>query len=158
MSSTMTHPPTTKQAAVSTLLKQLLANTYVIYTKTQNFHWNLIDRDFASLHKFLETQYEDLAEAADEIAERLRMIQEAAPGSMQEFLRLTTLKEAASPSAPISGADAIHQLLDDHMVIIKEMKEAIAQFDDIGDIGTADLLTQRLRAHEKTAWMLRSHL
>lgn len=158
MSSTLISQPHNQQAALSKLLKQMLANTYVVYVKTQNFHWNLLDREFASLHKFFESQYEELADAVDELAERVRMLREASPGSMQEFLRLATITEVAYPSILIHGLEAITALLHDHQTIIEELKESISQFAEAGDPGTADLLTQRLRSHEKTAWMLRSHL
>lgn len=158
MSSTLISQQSNRQTALSKQLKQLLANTYVIYVKTQNFHWNLLDREFVSLHKFFENQYEELADAVDELAERVRILGEASPGTMQEFLRLATLKEAAYPSIVIQGIEAITALLCDHQTIVEDLKESISQFAEAADPGTADLLTQRLRSHEKTVWMLHSHL
>lgn len=133
----------------------LLADTYVLYAKTQNFHWNVIDPRFYSLHIFLEKQYEELAEALDEIAERIRMLGEHAPGNLKQFIEMTNLKEA---SQEINGDKMIKQLLDDHEAICAFIRKGIELASSLGDEGTADLLIQRLRAHEKHAWMLRSHL
>lgn len=135
-------------------LSCFLANTYILYLKTQNFHWNVVDPRFYSLHKFFEEQYENLAEAVDEIAERIRMIGGIAPGTMSEFLQLTTLKEGDST---LGGDAMLHQLLSDHEVLIRQCHHLIEQGTEAGDDGSADLCIQRVRYHEKTAWMIRSH-
>ncbi len=136
-------------------LSQILANTYVIYVKTQKFHWNVIDQRFYSLHKMFEEQYEQLAEALDEIAERIRMLEHPAPASMKDFLKLATIKETENNPG---GQQMIRALLNDHEQIIREIRPWIAEFTDMHDDGSSDMLIGRIRAHEKTAWMLRSHL
>lgn len=140
---------------ISQQLCHILADTYILYVKTQNFHWNLIDPRFYSLHLFFEKQYEELAEAVDDFAERIRTMGSLAPGSMQEFLKLGALEE--SP-AHLSGDEMIQVLLRDHTIVAKHLREHIKPIQDLGDEGTADLLIEKLRFHEKTAWMLQSHL
>jgi starvation-inducible DNA-binding protein len=137
------------------LLSHILADNYVLYVKTQNFHWNIVDPRFYSLHLLFEEQYEDLAEAADDLAERIRMIQGRAPATMAEFLELTSLKE---PKEQLEGNQMISELMHDHEVIAGKMRAGIVKSGEMGDDGTMDLLTERLRKHEKAAWMLRSHL
>lgn len=134
-------------------LGKLLADTYVLYVKTQNFHWNLVDPKFSSLHKFFEEQYEELSEAVDEIAERIRMLNQKSPGSMRAFLTHTRLEESEED---LDGRLMVEQLLSDHEFIIAELRKDIAKASERGDEGTADLMVQRLRVHEKQAWMLRS--
>lgn len=135
-------------------LSEILADTYVLYTKTQNFHWNVVDPRFYSLHKLFEKQYEELAEALDELAERIRMIHGKAPGSMQEFLQLTSIKESSNE---LSGNQMIQELIQGHTIIIGGIRPLIQRASELDDDGTMDLLTQRLRAHEKILWMLQSH-
>lgn len=135
-------------------LGQLLSDTYVVYVKTQNFHWNVQDARFYSLHKMLESQYEELADAIDELAERHRMLNLHAPGSMKEFLAKSTIQESNGTLT----ADAMLQILiEDHSSIADHIRPQITEIQGKGDEGTADLLIQRLRYHEKTSWMLRSH-
>ncbi len=137
-------------------LEKFLGDTYVLYVKTQNFHWNVVDPRFYSLHKMFEKQYEDLAEAADLIAERIRALGNKAPGTMKEFLELSTLSEA-KPNG--YSADAmIKQLINDHKTISQNLQNSINEGKDWDDDGTIDLLIQRMRVHDKTAWMLESHL
>lgn len=135
-------------------LSLILADTYVLYAKTQNFHWNVIDPRFYSLHLLLEKQYEELAEAIDEIAERIRMLGEIAPGSLKQFIEMTSLKES---DGDIDGDEMLEQLTNDHKTLCRYIRERIELASKLGDEGTADLLIQRLRAHEKNAWMLQSH-
>lgn len=136
-------------------LKRIVADTYVLYVKTQNFHWNVVDTRFRSLHKLFEDQYEDLAEAVDLLAERVRVYNEPAPGSMKHFLELATLKE----SEEIEDGDMmLLELFQDHQTMSKALREGIAFCDEHDDPATADVYTQRLREHDKVAWMLRSHL
>ena len=136
-------------------LSIFLADSYLLYVKSQNFHWNVTDARFFSLHKFLEEQYEELAEAIDVIAERVRALGEKAPGSMQQFLNLTRLEE--SPPT-LSADEMLKTLLNNHESIIEWLRTHIEETANRGDQGTADLYINRLRTHEKTAWMLRSHL
>lgn len=138
------------------LLAPVLANQHVLYIKTRNFHWNLTGHRFHTLHAFFEEQYQALAEAIDETAERMRMLGSASPGSMQEFLQLATLKERAG--ALVAGDDAIVALRDDHEAAARELRKAIDILDEAGDAGTADFLTNLLQRHEQAAWMLRSFL
>lgn len=133
----------------------ILADTYVLYTKTQNFHWNVEDPRFYSLHLLLEKQYGDLAEAIDEIAERIRMLGERSPANLKQFLDMASLNES---DGDLSGDEMLEVLLNDHETLCRFIRERIALASKLGDEGTADLLIQRLRFHEKTAWMLRSHL
>ncbi|MBN9377929.1 MAG: DNA starvation/stationary phase protection protein [Chlamydiales bacterium 38-26] len=137
------------------ILSLLLANTYVLYLKTQKFHWNVVDQRFYSLHKMFEEQYEQLAEAIDVIAERIRMLEHPTPATMKEFLKLATLKETDN----VPGAQQmIRTLVNDHEQIIREIRPKIAELTELHDDGSADMLIGRIREHEKTAWMLRSHL
>lgn len=136
-------------------LVQFLSDTYVLYVKTQNFHWNVVDPRFFSLHKMLEEQYEDLAEATDEIAERLRALEQKAPGSMKEFLKNSSLEEANKNH--YSANEMIQELTQDHQAISKSLLKKIKEATSCHDEGTADLFIERLRVHDKTAWMLRSH-
>jgi starvation-inducible DNA-binding protein len=138
----------------SRLLAQLLANTYLVYVKTQNFHWNVVDERFYSLHQMFEKQYEDLAEAIDEIAERMRALRTKVPGSMRSFLEICSLEEA---DHDLDAQMMIRQLYEDHMAIANQLRPQIHEVQKLGDEGTADLFIQRLKYHEKTAWMLRSH-
>lgn len=146
-----------EQTASETICRSLghiLSNTYILYVKTQNFHWNIIDPRFYSLHKMLEKQYEELAEATDEIAERIRMLNGNPPASMKEFLELGTLEESGSN---LSGDEMIRILLEDHTNMIKTIHEKIEESLSLQDEGTGDMLIQRLRSHEKIHWMLQSH-
>lgn len=140
---------------IAQFLNLILADTYILYVKTQNFHWNIVDPRFDTLHQFLEKQYEELAEAIDEIAERIRILGERAPGTLKQFLDMTSYKESNGEE---NSDDMLQQLIEDHEAMCQHLRERIERSNELGDIGTSDLLTQRLRAHEKSAWMLRSHL
>lgn len=131
-----------------------LASTYMLYLKTQNFHWNVEDPRFSELHKLFENQYQELSGETDEIAERMRMLGQKAPGTMRFFLENSFIQEA---SENLSGDEMIRQLAEDHQAISKWLRETIKKTQDLGDEGTADLYIQNLRAHEKQAWMLFSH-
>lgn len=137
-----------------TLLSHFVADTAVLYVKTLNFHWNMVGPQFYMYHRLLEEQYKELAEALDELSERIRMLGGAAPGSMEEFLKLACLKESKST---LSQDTMIKELADSHESLIGHCHEVIAFSDSIGDQGTSDLLIERLRAHDKNAWLLRSH-
>lgn len=137
------------------ILSQHLADTYILYLKTQNYHWNIVDPRFYSLHKFFEEHYEELAEALDIIAERIRMIDKIAPATMKEFLELTELKEGNSA---LDGDEMISDLLNDNISMANKLRNAIHKAAELGDDGTMDMLTDRLKECEKRAWMLKSHL
>jgi len=141
--------------AIAEGLSHLLADTYTVYLKTHNFHWNVTGPMFQTLHLMFETQYNELALAVDLIAERIRALGFPAPGSYREFARLSRVHEAeGSPRAE----EMIRQLVDAQQIIVRTAREAFQLADDANDQPTADLLTQRMQVHEKTAWMLRSLL
>ena len=134
-------------------LSRLLADTYTLYLKTHNFHWNVTGPMFNTLHLMFETQYNELALAVDEIAERIRALGVFAPGSYRQYADLTSIKEETTvPSAE----EMIAQLVKGQEAVVKTARSVFPLADKAGDEPTADLLTQRMQVHEKTAWMLRS--
>jgi starvation-inducible DNA-binding protein len=136
-------------------LSKLLADSYTLYLKTHNYHWNVTGPMFTTLHELFEEHYLELAEAVDLIAERIRALGEFAPGSYQAFSKLTEIKEETEvPEA----YEMIKNLLDSHETIIRHARKVITSDAIEGDEVSADLLTQRMEFHEKTAWMLRSLL
>ena len=136
-------------------LSRLLADTYTLYLKTHNFHWNVTGPMFQTLHLMFEQHYNELSLAVDMIAERIRALGHYAPGSYSEYARLTSIAEASSvPRAQ----DMITQLVDGHETVCRTARSIFAVVEKASDEPTADLLTQRLQVHEKTAWMLRSLL
>jgi len=140
---------------VAEALSQVLANTFILSLKTQGFHWNVTGPMFYTLHSMFEEQYNELWRAGDAIAERIRALGAAAPGSYREFAKLTYLRESeAVPSA----TGMIGELLSDHETSARTVRTALAVSRSAVDAVTEDLLTQRLLAHEKAAWMLRSLL
>jgi len=141
--------------AVAQHLSRLLADSYTLYLKTQNYHWNVTGPLFCSLHALFEEHYTDLAAAVDEIAERIRALGVPAPGSYSEFAELTRIEEASGNE---SATDMIQALLQGQETISATTKSALQVASDLGDEPSADLLTQRLQRHEKNAWMLRSML
>jgi len=139
--------------AIADGLSGLLADTYTLYLKTHNFHWNVTGPMFNTLHLMFETQYTELATAVDEIAESIRALGVAAPGSYAQFAERTSIKEETGVPA---AEDMIAQLLKDQETVARTAHSVFPTADDAGDEPTADLLTQRMQIHEKTAWMLRS--
>ena len=136
-------------------LSVLLADSYTLYLKTHNFHWNVVGPMFQALHLMFETQYTELALAVDLIAERIRALGIPAPGSYAEFGKLTSVKEAVGvPKA----TEMIRQLLESNEAVIAAAKKAFPAAEEAGDQATMDLLTQRITTHEKTVWMLKSLL
>lgn len=136
-------------------LRHLLADTYTLYLKTQNFHWHVTGPYFHSFHKMFEEQYNQLAIANDDIAERIRALNHVAPATFAEFLELATIKE---DKGKLTSNDMIKKLLNGHEIIIKNAKQLIPVALDAKDDETADLVIGRVEEHEKTAWMLRSSL
>ncbi|MCP5382103.1 MAG: DNA starvation/stationary phase protection protein [Kordiimonadaceae bacterium] len=134
-------------------LSRLLADTYTLYLKTHNFHWNVTGPMFNTLHTMFETQYTELAIAVDEIAERIRALGFAAPGSYAQFAELTSITEETSTPA---AEEMIKQLVKDQEAVVRTARSIFPAADKASDEPTADLLTQRMQTHEKTAWMLRS--
>ncbi|HSV29086.1 MAG TPA: Dps family protein [Candidatus Omnitrophota bacterium] len=136
-------------------LSRLLADTYTLYLKTHNFHWNVTGPLFNTLHLMFEQQYNELALAVDLVAERIRALGFPAPGTYKEFAKLTSLKE--EDGVP-SAEDMIRILVKDQEAVVRTARSIFPMVDDAHDEPTADLLTQRMQVHEKTAWMLRSLL
>ena len=136
-------------------LSGLLADSYTLYLKTHNYHWNVTGPMFTTLHTLFETEYTDLALAVDEIAERIRSLGARAPGSFSEFAQLAAVKEATgSPSA----TEMIEDLVADQAAVVGSAKRVVEAAEAAGDQASADLGTRRIDVHEKNAWMLRSHL
>ena len=147
--------PSETRKEIADGLSRVLADTYTLYLKTHNYHWNVTGPLFNTLHLMFETQYNELWIAVDLIAERIRSLGEFAPGSYAQFGSLTSIDEADGiPSAEEMIAD----LVKGHETVARTAREIFPTVDEARDEPTADLLTQRLQAHEKTAWMLRSML
>ena len=142
---------------VAEQLGKLLADEFVLYTKTLNAHWNLEGPDFHSVHLYFEELYEQSQEIADAVAERIRQLGHYAPAALKDFVRLTHLTEQLKGGN--SSADLIKNLLADHESIIEFIRSNIKEFDEAHkDAGTSDFITNLMEKHEKTAWMLRAHL
>jgi len=136
-------------------LSRLLADTYTLYLKTHNFHWNVTGPKFNSLHLMFETQYNELWLAVDSIAERIRALGFPAPGSYKEFAELSSIPEADGvPNA----TEMIRQLVQGQEAVARTAREIFPATEATTDEASADLLTQRMQTHEKTAWMLRAML
>jgi starvation-inducible DNA-binding protein len=135
-------------------LSHVLADTYTLYVKTQNYHWNVEGPRFRALHLMFEEQYTDLQGAVDELAERIRALGEYAPGSFSRFAELSSIKEA--DGKPPSAEAMVAQLLADNVAVGKDIKKVIGTAEEAGDTVTADMLTARLTVHDKSAWMLRA--
>ncbi|WP_421684607.1 DNA starvation/stationary phase protection protein [Stutzerimonas urumqiensis] len=141
--------------AIAEGLSRLLADTYTLYLKTHNFHWNVTGPMFNTLHAMFEQQYTELALAVDQIAERIRALGQYAPGTYAEYARLSSIKEADGVPA---AQDMIKQLVQGQEAVVRTARSIFPLLDKVSDEPTADLLTQRMQVHEKTAWMLRSLL
>jgi len=143
------------RARITEGLAHLLADTYTLYLKTHNYHWNVTGPMFQTLHLMFETQYNELALAVDLIAERMRALGAKAPGSYTEFAELTTIAES---SGGVGATQMIRDLVDGQEAVVRTARKLFPVVEDAHDEPTADLLTQRMQIHEKTAWMLRSLL
>jgi len=143
------------RAAIAEGLSRLLADSYTLYLKTHNFHWNVTGPMFNTLHLMFETQYTELALAVDQIAERIRALGFPAPGSYADFSRLSSISEAQGvPTAE----DMIRELVEGQEAVVRTARATFPVVDRVSDEPSADLLTQRMQVHEKNAWMLRSLL
>ena len=139
------------------LLSTVLADEYILYTKTRNYHWNVEGPQFNDLHKFFEAQYEALDEFIDDVAERARSLGGRALGTLAEFSQRTRLKE--EPKKTPDAKQMLANLLADHESVIRELRADLqTALDKYGDAGTSDFLTGLMEKHEKMAWMLRSYL
>ena len=136
-------------------LSRLLADSYTLYLKTHNYHWNVTGPQFNSLHQMFEDQYTELATAVDEIAERIRALGIRAPGSYSEFASLTKISEGTGDE---TAEEMVRQMAIGQETVVRTARESFAAAEKANDEPTADLLTQRMQIHEKTAWMLRSML
>jgi starvation-inducible DNA-binding protein len=144
-------------SAVAHALNKILADEYVLYTKTRNAHWNVEGPDFHSKHLFFEAQYQELDEIMDSVAERIRSLGHYSPATLKSFLDLTHLSEVLHSKN--DGTGFITELLSDHESLIIHLRENINIFaNDYKDLGTSDYVTGLMETHEKMAWMLRSHL
>jgi len=140
---------------VADALSNVLADTFILYLKTHNYHWNVTGPMFGTLHNMFEEQYNALWLAVDAIAERIRSLGFIAPGSYEQFTKLTYLQDA---TAARNASEMIAELLRDHETTARTARSALAVARTAVDAPTEDLLTQRIAAHEKAAWMLRSLL
>ncbi len=144
------------RAAIAKGLSRLLADTYTLYLTTHNFHWNVTGPMFNTLHVMFMTQYTELWNAVDPVAERIRSLGHKAPGSYAQFAQLTSLSDV--PVDPPAALDMVRILVKGHEAVARTARELFPVADKASDEPTADLLTQRLTVHEQTAWMLRSLL
>ena len=141
--------------SVTECLEKLLASSYTLYLKTHNYHWNVKGPMFTTLHTLFEQQYTELALAVDEIAERIRALGSRAPGSYSEFEKLSVVKEdTGSPEATVM----ISNLAEDAERVVEIARKTVAAAESENDAASADLATRRIDVHEKSVWMLRSHL
>ena len=143
------------RARVAGELSGLLADSYTLYLKTHNFHWNVTGPMFQTLHVMFEQHYTELALAVDTIAERIRALGHPAPGSYSAFSRLATVTD--TDGVP-KATEMVQLLVEAHETVVRTARKVLIVADEINDQATADLATQRLQIHEKTAWMLRSLL
>lgn len=145
----------TNRGKIADGLSHLLADTYTLYLKTHNFHWNVTGPMFQTLHLMFETQYTELALAVDLIAERIRALGYYAPGTYSEYVKLSSISETAGvPKA----TEMIRLLVEGQEAVVRTARSIFPVVEEVSDEPTADLLTQRMQVHEKTAWMLRSLL
>jgi len=134
-------------------LAKIVADTYVLLVKTQGYHWNVVGPLFISLHKLTEEQYEDLFAAGDELAERIRALGYPAPASLHGMIKDSRVAEAkGNPTAE----EMVENLVKDHETVVRHLREVTELAEDSHDQGTADLLTDRMKSHEKAIWMLRA--
>lgn len=134
-------------------LKHLLADSYTLYLQTHNFHWNVTGPQFRDLHLMFEEQYTELALAVDEVAERIRTLDVPAPGTYKEFVKLSSIKEVEGVP---EGRDMVDILTQGHEKVVKVCRKVLKLAQDADDESTASLASDRMRVHEKTAWMLRA--
>jgi len=144
-----------ERADVARELSKALADSYALYLKTHGYHWNVRGPEFFSLHNLLEEQYREIWAALDEIAERIRALGELAPQSASAFANLTSIKDGDPEK---DSSEMLKELIKDHGVVIATARAALDAADEVGDEASVDLMTVRLAAHEKAAWMLRSSL
>lgn len=144
------------RSSIAHILSKILADEFLIYTKTLNAHWNVEGDGFYEKHLFFESQYKQLIENIDEVAERIRVLGHYAPATLKQFLELTQFTE--EPKEKNDGAGFIRELLEDHQSLIVELRENINLFtNDLKDTGSSDFVTGLMESHEKMTWMLRAN-
>lgn len=146
------------RAQIAEGLSQFLSDSFTLYLKTHNFHWNVTGQMFNALHVMFEGQYTEEWNALDEIAERIRALGFNAPGSYAEFIRLSSIKEEPGLTEAADWREMVRQLVVGNEAVCRTARRVLKGADKAGDDPTVDLLTQRLQTHEKNAWMLRSLL
>jgi starvation-inducible DNA-binding protein len=144
-----------KRQEIASGLSRVLADTYTLYLKTHNFHWNVTGPMFQTLHLMFETHYGELALAVDLVAERIRALGFPAPGTYRQFSELSSIKEE---NGVPKAEDMIRKLVEGHETVARTARQVFKIAESVSDQPTCDLLTQRMQVHEKTAWMLRSLL
>jgi starvation-inducible DNA-binding protein len=147
--------PETDRKTTADGLSKLLADTYTLYLKTHNFHWNVTGPMFQTLHLMFEAQYTELSLAVDEVAERIRALGQLAPASYAQYIKLTSIKES---DGNLKDVEMIEELVKGQEAVIRTARAVLPNANKSDDQATIDLLTRRLQIHEKTAWMLRSLL
>lgn len=142
-----------KREKVATAIQGVLADTYAVYLKSQNYHWNVEGPRFKSLHELFEEHYTEMRDAIDELAERIRSLGCTARGSFGEFGEMT---EIGAPKYGISAEEMVADLLESHEKLVRRLRDAAETAADAGDDGSEDMMIARMQVHEKTAWMLRA--
>ena len=143
------------RADIASGLERLLADTYTLYLKTHNYHWNVTGPRFRDLHLLWEEQYTELAVAVDDVAERIRTLGHPAPGTYREFAELTSIDE---PDAVLDAEGMLRDLIAAQETVVRTAREILPPAQDAGDESSASLIADRMVVHEKAAWMLRSLL
>ncbi|MFW5703575.1 MAG: Dps family protein [Patescibacteria group bacterium] len=143
------------QTQLTTYLKDLLADSYIVMLKTQNYHWNVTGLHFHSLHEMFQEQYEDLFEAVDELAERIRAIGSQAPGTFQQFQQLSKID---SEDIKTKDVEMLKSLIGDHKKLVETGRKVIAEAQKENDDATMDMAIKRVQTHDKHIWMLESSL
>ena len=142
--------------AVSLELNRVLADEYVLYTKNRNYHWNVEGDNFMEMHKFYQSQYEELDEIIDEVAERIRALGHYSEGRLKEYIKISRLEE---PGHTSKQTEQLTNLLNDHEAIIQNLRQLITLFaEKYKDLGTSDYVTGLMERHEKMAWFIRAYL
>lgn len=132
-------------------LRVTMADTYALYLKTQNYHWHVRGMQFKSLHELFETQYTELAQAVDQIAERILMLGHKAPATFEELNHLKTIKDGDSS---LHAQQMLKELADDHQVLVRDLQQVLKLAQEHDDEGSVNLFSERIAAHEKAHWML----
>lgn len=144
-----------KNNQVLKILEQVLADSYALSIKTKNYHWNVVGENFKALHEMFDVQYQDLSDAIDEIAERIRALGVKVEASLEYFSKLSQIKKG---DETFDAKKMLQDLASDHQLVIALLKSGVATAQQEGDEGTADILIQRGKVHEKTLWMIESSI